>query len=96
MDTIGSVYCASYRACLARVVLGSLNNTDAFEPSLVCEHPDDLIEWPCVELFVPAVSLVFANSDVRKVPHDDRGDTANVCISLVDTIYTESSFSASA
>jgi hypothetical protein len=33
-----------------------------------------------VELLVPAVSPVFAISNVLKVPHDDRGDTASVCI----------------
>jgi len=80
MDTIGFAYCAAYRACLARVVLGFFCNTDAFEPGLVREHLDDLIERPCVELLVPAVSPVFAVSDVRKVPHDDRGDTASVRI----------------
>ena len=80
MDTIGSAYCAAYRACLARVVLGFLNNADAFKPGLVRAHLDDLIERPCVDLLVPAVSPVLPVSDVLKVPHDDRGDTASVCI----------------
>ena len=80
MDTIGSALCAAYRACLARVVLGFRNNADAFEPGLVRERLDDLIERPFMELLVPAVSPVFAVSDVRKVPHDDRGDAASVCI----------------
>ena len=80
MDTIGFAYCAAYTACLARIVLGFFNNADAFEPGLVRDHLDDLIEWPFVELLVPAVSPVFAISDVRKVSHDDRGDTASVCI----------------
>ena len=80
MDTIVFAYCAAYAARLARVVLGFLNDADAFEPGLVREHLDDLIERPFVELLVPAVSPVLAVSDVRKVPHDDRGDTASVCI----------------
>ena len=80
MNTIGFAYCAAYAACLACIFLGFLNNADAFKPGLVREHLDDLIERPFVELLVPAVSPVFAISDVRKVPHDDRGDTASVCI----------------
>lgn len=80
MDTIGFAYCAAYAACLARELLGPLHNADAFEPGLVREHLDNLIKRPFVELLVPAVSPVFAISDVRKVPHDDRGDTASVCI----------------
>ena len=88
MDTIGSACYTAYRACLARVVLGFLNNADTFKPGLVREHPDDPIERPCVELLVPAVSPVFAVSDVRKVPHDDRGDTASVCIADKRSGYT--------
>ena len=88
MDTIGSACCAAHAACLARVVLGFLDNADAFKPGLVREHPDDIIERPCVELLVPAVSPVFAVSDVRKVPHDDRGDTASVCIADKRSGYT--------
>jgi len=64
---LGFAYCAAYTACLARIVLGFFNNADAFEPGLVRDHLDDLIEWPFVELLVPAVSPVFAISDVRKV-----------------------------
>jgi len=80
MDTIGSACYAAHGACLTRVVLGFLDNADAFKPGLVREHPDDLIERPCVELLVPAVSPVLPVPDVRKVPHDDRGDTASVRI----------------
>ena len=88
MNATGSAYCATHAACLARVVLGFLDNADASKPGLVREHPDDLIEWPFVELLVPAVSPVFAVSDVRKVPHDDRGDTASVCIADKRSGYT--------
>ena len=80
MDTIGSACCAAHAACVARVILGFLNNADAFEPGLVRERLDDLVERPFVELLVPAASPVLAVSDVRKVPHDDRGDAASVCI----------------
>jgi hypothetical protein len=80
MDTIGSALCAAYAACLARIVLGFLKNADSFEPGLVGEHLDDLVERPSVELLVPAVSPVLPVSNVLKVPHDDRGDTASVCI----------------
>ena len=68
METIGSTYCAAHAACLACVVLGFLDNADASKPGLVREHPDDLIEWPFVELLIPAISPVFAITDVRKVP----------------------------
>ena len=51
MDTIGSAYCAAYRACLARVVLGFLDNADAFEPGLVREHLDAEQYWPQKGLF---------------------------------------------
>ncbi|MDD1677936.1 MAG: hypothetical protein LUO93_01970 [Methanomicrobiales archaeon] len=69
MNTIGFTLCAAYAACLARELLGFFYNTDAFEPGLVREHLDDPLERPFVELLVPAVSPVFAISDVRKVPH---------------------------
>ena len=80
MNTVGFAYCAAYAACLARIFLGFFHNADAFKPGLVREHLDDLIERPCVDLLVPAVSPVLPVSDVLKVPHDDRGDTASVCI----------------
>jgi hypothetical protein len=80
MDSIGFTLCAAHAACLACVVLGFFYNADAFKLGLVCKHLDYLIKRPFVKLLVPAVSLVFAVSDVRKVPHDDRGDTASVCI----------------
>src|SRR5512139_3328909 len=80
MNTIGFALCAAHAASLARELLGFFYNADAFEPGLVREHLDNFIEWPFVELLVPAVSPVFAVSDVRKVPHDDRGDTASICI----------------
>jgi len=68
MDTIGSARCAAQAACLARVVLGFLDNADAFEPGLVREHPDDLIERPCVELLVPAVSpSIRLNTDIMHI-----------------------------
>ena len=88
MDTIGSACCAAHAACLARVVLWFLNNANAFEPGLVREHLDDSIKWPFVEMLVPAVSPVFAVSDVLEVPHDDRGDTASVCIADKRSGYT--------
>ena len=80
MDTTSLSLRTAHTACLARIVLWFSNNADAFEPGLVREHLDDPVERPFVELLVPAVSPVFAISNVLKVPHDDRGDAASVCI----------------
>jgi hypothetical protein len=76
MDTIGSAYCAAYRACLACVILGFFYDADTFEPGLVREHPEDRIERSCVELLVPAVSPVLAVPDVREVTQT--GSTAQI------------------
>ena len=68
MDTIGSARCAAQAACLARVVLGFLDNADAFEPGLVREHLDDPVERSCVELLVPAVSpSIRLNTDIMHI-----------------------------
>ena len=80
MDTIRFTNCATLAACLARVAFLYLQNADACDSSLIREHLDDFIERPFVQFLVPAISPVFTVSDVLKVPHDDRGDTASVCI----------------
>lgn len=48
MDTIGFALCAAYARSLTRIFLGFFNNADAFEPGLVSEHLDDLIEGGAV------------------------------------------------
>ena len=80
MDTTIFTFYAAHTACLARVFLGFSNNANTPEPGLVREHFDDPVERPFVELLVPPVSPVLAVSNVLKVPHDDRGDAASVCI----------------
>lgn len=53
------------------------HNTNACHPGFVRKHFDDTVKWPFVELLVPAITPVFAVSNVLKGPHDDRGDTAS-------------------
>jgi len=65
---------------LARIVLLFFHNVDAFESGLVHEYLDDSVEWPLVELLIPAVSPFFALSGVLAVPPDHRGDTASICM----------------
>ena len=80
MNTVSLMLLCANAACLARVVLGRLDNADADHSGLVCKHLDDSLERPFMEMLITAVSPVFTVSDVLKVPHDDRGDTASVCI----------------
>lgn len=80
IHTIGLIPCVAYTTGLARVVLLYFHNADTFESCFVREHLDDPVERPFVEMLIPAVSPVFALSDVLEVPHDDRGDTASICI----------------
>jgi hypothetical protein len=71
------VYGVAYTTRLARVMLLFSHNTNAFNPGFVREYRDDTIKRPSVELLVPAITPVFTISDVLKVPHDDRGNTAS-------------------
>ena len=80
MDTIRFASLIANAASLTRVVLGRLDNADADHSGLVRKHPDDSLVRPFMEMLITAVSPVFTVSDVLKVPHDDRGDTASICI----------------
>src|SRR5208337_4813341 len=80
MHTAGLVSCATPAASLARVRLFFCDYLDASESCFVREKIDDCIERPLVEVLISAVSPVFVISDPLEVPHDDRGDTASLCI----------------
>ena len=80
MNTVSLMLLCANAACLARIVLWRLDNADADHSGLVRKHLDDSLVRPFMEMLITAVSPVFTVSDVLKVPHDDRGDTASVCI----------------
>ena len=80
MLTAGLVNSIAFAACLARVALVDVYNTDAFKAGLVREHPGNTVEGPLVKVLVPTGSPVLAFSDVLKGTHDDRGNAASICI----------------